>query len=169
MMHEQLANYFNFLALEGYKYCHDYHYIEETLTYREVQKYYIEHYNKLLPEPQPSIIQVIPTSWYEHFRQDIDNTIKQDGIQKGMLAWTNWERETKRLYEKSYSELVSIGEIASAEKVRELIVDVDEELVEADKMHLEVLTINFDLSVIVPDQKEKYKKYSKKLQEINYK
>lgn len=169
MVHEQLANYFNFLAFEGYKCCHDYHYIEETLAHRKIQDYYVEHYNKLVPEPQPSIIQVIPSNWYENIRQNVDNNTKKEGLQKGMLAWTNWETESKQLYEKLYTELLSINEIASAEKVKELIVDVDEELAEAIKMHLEILTINFDLSVIIPDQKEKYKEYSKKIQKIEYK
>jgi hypothetical protein len=30
MFHEELANYFSFLALEGYSYCHEYHYKEES-------------------------------------------------------------------------------------------------------------------------------------------
>lgn len=166
MVHEQLANYFDFLALNGYKCCHDYHYIEETLAHRELQRYYIEHFNKLLSEPQPNIIQVIPPDWYKHIRQDVDGNTMRESIQNGMLAWRNWEYETKKLYEKSYNDLISIGEVAAAEKVKELVTDVDEELVEAEGMHLEVLKINLDLSVIIPAQKELCKEYCKKKKKI---
>lgn len=169
MVHEQLANYFDFLALEGYKYCHDYHYIEETLSHRKVQNYFIEHYNKLVSESQPNIIQVIPPEWYNHIRQDVDMATLRESIQKGMLAWINWEKETKQLYEKSYNALLSINEVAGAERIKELVIDVSEELVEADKLYLEILHTNFDLSVIIPKQQEIKKKYAKRIKhDINY-
>lgn len=120
-------------------------------------------------EPQPQIIEVIPQSWYDHIRQDVDEKTKREGVLKGMLAWKNWEQETKKLYEKCYNELISIGENASAEKISELVIDVDNELAEVDKLQLEILAIDADLSVVIPEQKELYKEYSKKLKNIEYK
>ena len=167
MVHEQLANYFNFLALEGYKCCHNYHYIEESSSYRRIQQYYIDHYNRILPEPQPSIIKVIPPNWYDITRQDISVNAKKEGIQKGILAWRNWEYETKKLYEQTYNQLINLGEIAGADKIRKLIIDVDNELAEVEQIQLEVLSINFDLTVIIPEQKALQKEYSKKIKNLD--
>ena len=166
MVHEQLANYFAFLVLQGYQCCHEYHHLDETLNYRRLQQYYIEHYNLLLPEPQPTIIQTIPPVWYNIDRQQITIQDKQEGIKKGMLAWQNWEYETKKLYEQSYSNLLSIAEVASAEQIKELIIDVDNELVEVEQMYLSILAIDIDLTVIIPEQKELFKTYSKKIKKI---
>ena len=32
MLHDQLANYYDFLGLEGYKRCHEYHYFKENIS-----------------------------------------------------------------------------------------------------------------------------------------
>lgn len=163
MVHEQLANYFAFLVLKGYQYCHEYHHLNETCSYRKIQQYYIDHYNFLLPEPQPNIIQTIPSNWYNHSKQDITTELKQESIQKGMLAWRNWEYETKKLYEQAYNDLISISEIAGAELIKELIIDVDNELSEVEKMYLLILNIHADLTVIIPEQEKLYKYYLKKI------
>ena len=42
MFHEELANYFAFLSLEGYSCCHEYRYEDESRSYRELNKYYRE-------------------------------------------------------------------------------------------------------------------------------
>lgn len=169
MVHEQLANYFNFLVLEGFKCCHDYHFLSETLSFRRIQRYYIEHYNKLLSAPQPNTIEVIPPNWYNTTRQEMNSNLKQESVKKGMLAWRNWEYETKKLYEQLYKDLISIDEIASAEQVRKLVVDVDEELAEVEQMQLEILSTDVDLSMIVPEQKTLCKEYTKKINKLEYK
>ena len=33
MVHEHLANYYDFLGLQGYRQCHEYHYKEESCSY----------------------------------------------------------------------------------------------------------------------------------------
>ena len=45
MIHEQLANYYDFLGLGGYKRCHEYHYIEESVKYRGLYRYFINQKN----------------------------------------------------------------------------------------------------------------------------
>ena len=166
MLHEQLADYFDFLALKGYGCCHEYHYLEETKSHREIQRYYIEHYNKILPQPRLNITDIIPQSWLPHVRQDVDESAKREGVRGGLGRWRDWERETKRLYQDLYGALMSIGEFAAAEKLRELVVDVDGELSEAEDMYREASAVNFDMTVLIPDQEVKYKKYSKKLSRV---
>ena len=41
MIHAQLADYYDFLGLQGYKRCHEYHYMKESCAYRGVSRYFI--------------------------------------------------------------------------------------------------------------------------------
>ena len=45
MTHEQLANYYDFMSLHGYKRCHEYHAKREFNAMRKLQRYYINHFN----------------------------------------------------------------------------------------------------------------------------
>lgn len=47
MMHGQMADYFDFLGLKGYKRIHEYQHIAESLERRKVCRYYIERHGKL--------------------------------------------------------------------------------------------------------------------------
>ena len=60
MMHSQLADYYDFLGLGGYKRCHEYHYLEETMYHRKLNRYFINHHNKLIPEMEVEDPKVIP-------------------------------------------------------------------------------------------------------------
>lgn len=41
MFHEQMCNYYDFLGLHGYKRCHEYHYLCETIEHRKLERFYI--------------------------------------------------------------------------------------------------------------------------------
>lgn len=170
MFHEQMANYYDFLGLEGYKRCHEYHYLEESCAHRGLNRYFINHHNKLIPEVEFEAPDVIPTNWYSHVRQDVDINTKRNAIKNGLVKWVEWERKTKKLYEKMYKELITIDEVASAIKIKELICDVDQELKEAERYHLNKEAINYDLSDIIAEQKSKHDKYKKEMKKcINVK
>lgn len=42
MMHEQMADYYNFLGLEGFKRLHEYHFLCETISMRRIHRYFID-------------------------------------------------------------------------------------------------------------------------------
>lgn len=60
MMHEQMADYYNFLGLDGFKRLHEYHFICETISMRRIHRYFIDHCNQLLPVANTKHIDVIP-------------------------------------------------------------------------------------------------------------
>lgn len=84
MVHEQFTNYYDFLGLQGYKRCHEYHYLEENQEYRKLIHYYIKKYNKLVPETSFDNPQIIPDSWYRYTRQEVDLKTKQQAVKR----WT---------------------------------------------------------------------------------
>ena len=163
MVHTQLADYYDFLGLEGYKRCHEYHALKETCSYRGINRYFINHYDKLIPEQRIEDPAIIPESWFSHVRQDVDNNTKRNAVKSALDKWVNWEKETKELYENMYQELMEIGEVAGAFKIKELICDVDMELKKAQRYQLNKMMTDYNLADIVAEQKSKHSKYKKKL------
>lgn len=166
MTHEQLANYYDFLGLCGYKRCHEYHYLSESCKYRDLCNYYITTHNMLIPESEVENPKVIPRSWYSTTRQKVDNTTKRNAIKSGLDAWVTWEYETKSLYETMWKELIEQGEISDAMKVQELLCDVNEELGNAERYALNLKAEDYDLGEIFIAQEEEHEQYKHMLKEI---
>ena len=164
MIHEQLANYYDFLGLEGYKRCHEYHYIEESVEYRGLCRYYINHHNRLILDKEIEAPDIIPESWYDHVRQDVDTSTKKNAVKTGLASWVDWETKTKKFYEKMWKELIDIDEVASACKIKELIHDVDKELKKATRYLLNKEAIGYDIGAIIAEQGKMHNKYKKKIE-----
>lgn len=165
MLHEQMANYYHFLGLEGYKKCHEYHYISESLTFRKLNCFYVEQYNKLIPNVKIENTDIIPNNWYNHVRQDVDTNTKRNAIQSGLVKWVKWEKDTKVLLEQTYRDLIDIDEVAGALFISEMIKDVCEEIKDAEQYHLNKESIAYDMIQIIDEQKKDSSKYSKKIKE----
>ena len=166
MTHEQLANYYNFLGLKGYAKCHEYHFMHETCEYRKLYKHFIENHNKLIPYKSVEDPEVIPSSWYMHVRQDVDNNTKKNAVRNGLTTWSEWEKETKKLYEQLYKELRELDEISDMCKVKCLIEDVSHELHKVEKYQLNKKAIDYDLVFIIGEQHDMKHKYCQKIKEI---
>lgn len=166
MLHEQMCNYYEFLSLDGYKCCHKYHYLCETLSHREIQSFYMNKYNKLIPESPVDSSSAIPASWYKYTRQEVDIQTKRAVIKSGLEKWLKWEKDTSELYSNLCAELEALHEYASADKVRELINNADDEIRHAEKKHLILGSVDYNMIYIMQEQwhlKEKYIKKMKKL------
>ena len=166
MIHEHFANYYDFLGLEGYKVCHEYHFLEETLSYRKLCCYYIAHHNKLIPDDRIEPPDIVPSKWYKHVRQDVDPTTRQNGVRSGLSKWVEWETEKKKLYEEMYKELMALGQVADALFVSELICDVSEELAGATRDHLNKEATSYNMSDIINEQEFIRHKCEKKIAKL---
>lgn len=166
MFHEQTANYYDFLGLKGYKRMHEYHYFEESVAFRKLNRYFINNHCKLIEESEIEDPKVIPRNWYNYKRDDVDPNTKRNSIKTSMEAWKVWEAETLELYEKSYKELISIDEVATALFIKDLIYDVEHELKYVKRKILDLDTIEYDFSVIIPCQEELHELYRRKTREL---
>ena len=162
MFHQQLSEYYEFLGLPGYAECHNYHFMDESCMYHDLCKYYIVHYNKLLPSDSLKDPQVIPSSWYKYSRADVDVTTKRRAVQTGLEKWVAWERETKALYEQMYKELLDSNDIAAAHEVKQLIKAVTKEVEKSELYHLNKQATDYDMESIIQEQKMKYDEYEVK-------
>ena len=166
MIHEGMANYYDFLGLHGYKRCHEYHYLSETILNRKVQRFFINKYNKLIPDSEIDSSSVIPDSWYKVSRQAVDKSTKRAAVESGFDMWVKWEHDTCKLYSQMCMELEAKGEIAAAELLRELINDNGREIKKAERMQLKLESTDYDMTYIVESQHELHKKYKRKVERM---
>lgn len=166
MFHQQLSEYYEFLGLPGYAECHYYHYLDESCSYHDLCKYYIVHYNKLLPADELKDPKVIPSSWYKYTRIDVDPKTKRAGVQDGLERWVKWEQDTKTLYEKMYYELINLHEIAAAHEVKQLIKAVGKEIEKSQQYHLNKQATDYDIESIISEQKSKHDEYENKMRSM---
>jgi len=166
MIHSQMSVAYGFLNLYGYQKCHEYHYCAENKNYRCVQKYYLEHYNKMIHEKEAEKPNLIPDNWYKYSKQEVDINTKRSAIKELMKTWVNWETETKNLLQVFYKELYEIGEICAALKIKKFLEDVDKELNKAQMKYINLETIGYDISAIVKEQKNLYEEFHKKIKTV---
>ena len=162
MTHEQLANYYQFLALDGYKCCHEYHFLSEMLSYRQIQKFYIDNFNKLIPDTKLVNPSIIPADWYKHSRGDITGAAKQEYVKNAMELWKKWEEDTCKLYCDFYQELKTLKEYSATYMIKNLIYDVEREKAEINKKMLELNSMNYSIEYILGQQKLREQEYSLK-------
>lgn len=169
MLHDQLAEYFDFLNLQGYKRQQEYHALAEFAERRTVVRYFLNHFNRLLPETSAKDPEAIPAAWRSYTRQQVDAGTKRKAVRDAFLRWRSWESETKKLYEQAYSDLCDLGEIAAACKVKQLVECVDAELKCVDRQHITLESVDYDLSLICLCQDELHAEYADKSEHIGVK
>ena len=90
-------------------------------------------------------------------------------MKAGLEMWIEWEKDTQKLYQELYTELIELGEIASANYVSGCINDVTEELKEAECYYLNKKIRDYDIADIMDEQtkfsKEKCKEICKIIKE----
>ena len=99
MIHDELANGYDFMGLYGFAKCHDYHHLEETCSYRKISHYYATHYHKLLLVDTQERQKIIPDAWRKYTTFDVDTNTKRSAIKDMMKKWVDWEHDTKKLYQ----------------------------------------------------------------------
>lgn len=162
MFHDKMANYFDFLGLMGYKRMHEYHFLCESAEMRGLNRYYTNHYNRLIPDVALSAPKLIPAVWYDHSRTDVESATKKTAVKTAMEQWSEWEHETKKLYEKAYCDLCDLGEIAAACKVRGMVQDVDQECKYADRLCIELSGMEYDMPTITSMQDKLHAEFAEK-------
>ena len=161
--HDDMTQAYDYLNIEGLARCHAYHAYEEKEGYLHLHHYFLTHYSKLLQIENLQEHKIIPESWYKYSTYVVDNTTKRNAIKDLMEKWIKWEQDTKKLYQEMRRALIEIDEVAAALHIDSYILDVDEELVDAQKKLIRLETINYDLVEITNWQEHLYKKYTKKL------
>lgn len=148
MLHDQMTDAFNFLTLPNFRKLQERRYYEESQSMRDLHVYFISHYNMLMDEGRPEDPHAIPRNWMGYSRQQVTMETKRKAIRDLIEHWVKWETETKHCYEKACMELMECGEVAAAEYVKKLVMDVNEELAYAQMLHIRLEGIGYDMPTI---------------------
>lgn len=166
MLHSDMVDYYRFISLDGYAKCHEYRLMEESKEYRKLHKFYLNQYDKLIPEGEVSKGSEIPREWYSHVRQDVDESTIRSAVKDGLTKWITHEEETMRVYSDMSKELREMGCVKSALYVEQLVCDVSKELKKAKKYQMRKHIMGYDVPSIVAEQHEKHEKYKRKICEV---
>lgn len=166
MKHEQWADIFDFLDLHGEKRCQEYRMFSEMTELRGIHRYALNHCNRLIQNTDISVINEIPSNWYNYTRLDVDAETRKNSVKKIYQDWYNWEYETKKFYEEQFKILTDNKKIADANKINELICKVDKELKYLTRKMLEYKSVDYDMSYIMFKQEEMHEHYKEKTKDL---
>lgn len=163
--HEQLADYFCFLGLQGFKRKLEYQYMCEVAEERKLHHKYINIHKKLIPVHQIEVIQFIPREWSKYTTEDVNDNVLPKFVKSAIEQYKEWEEETKELYEEMWQKCISIGLVADAEYISTLVEDVTKELKKINRMHEQLNGTGYN-AVSIHNMQDKYhEKYKKKYNE----
>ena len=166
MFHNEMADYFDFLGLNGFKRMHEYQYLKESAELRGTHRYILNHLNKLVPDDRIESVSVIPSNWYNFKRSDVDVSTRKNAVKEALQKYYDWEQETLTIFENAFVEMSKLGKIAYTNKIMDLICDVDKELKCVCRMWLKYKAVDFDMVLIEEEQNELHEKYKNKTKEI---
>lgn len=166
MFHDELSTLYDFMALQGYKRMHEYHALKEFCEMRGVSRYAVNHLNKMLADTSHSPVRIMPSGWKNATRFDMGENDRKAYVKEFFKKWREWEIQTKAFYEKKFKELTDNGYIACANKVNELICDVDKELKCLEREFLLISGTGFDMLFIAGRQDELHGEYETKEKDI---
>lgn len=166
MLHSQMADYFDFLGLRGYKRLHEYQYVSEGKERCELNRYYINHHNRMIPDRYEGSVQMIPEGLKNANRISVGKSTKQKAVEDGFNEYRQWESDTKALYEKYAVTLRDDGHIADALRVEMLVDDVDGELKCLERMLVDLISAGYDMVYIVESQNSIHDRYKRKTAKV---
>lgn len=166
MFHDEMADLYDFLGLAGFKRLHEYQYFCESAEYKSLKRYFLNHHNMLLSIDEPVKKEYIPNDWKNYSRFDVNSQLRRQYVEKTMIEYWEWEKETKCCLECWAKELLDMGMVADFEIVGKLVSDVDKELKCLERLVLKLKAVDFDPAYIVESQPEIHEKYKKKTKHL---
>lgn len=165
MLHSQLADYWDFFGfLEGFKCQQEYRMFSEIKERRCLNEYFINHYNKLIPDHDINDPAVIPTAFKTMTRASLNGNTKSY-IKAGIERWYTWESETKNLFTTLYNEALTAEDVCTASVVLDILKDVDAELEVACRLWLKCKALDYEVSDMIFIQDDMCECYKDKMEE----
>lgn len=164
--HSQLADFFCFLGLQGFKRMCEYQYMKECAESRKVHRKYIDHHHRIIP---PSIDvyagekpDIIPKDWNRYTTQDIDDNVIPKFVRMALTKYYEWETETKDIITEQCERLMQMNAYADYEFLKEMILDVEKEIKKVMRLYEQLNGTGYDVTMIHGMQDKYHEKYKKK-------
>lgn len=166
MFHDQMAVYFDFLGLCGFKRMHEYQYFSETVAYRCTERFFISHHNEIALVGATHNPGMIPTDWLRHNRFDVTAAIKKRSVKEAFEEYREWEQNTVEALSTYIKALKDKGMPEDANFIEGILEETSKELKCLEGMMLKMNSVEYDLKSIEDFQWHLHKKYKKKLKKI---
>lgn len=163
--HEQLADYFCFLGLQGFKRKLEYQYMCEVAGKRKLHHKYINMHQKIIPLRRTELPQMIPRDWNKYTTADVNDSVLPKFVKSAMEQYKDWEEKTKQLYEEMWQKAMNYGMAADAEYISELVEDVMKEQKKINRMCEQLNGTGYDATAIHTMQDKYHERYKKKYNE----
>ena len=163
--HEQLADYFCFLGLQGFKRMLEYQYMNECADKRKLHRRYIDMHHRILPVKQIQAPVFIPQSWSNYTTENIDDTVIPKFVKSALSEWKQWEEGTKETYKEAWNMLKDAGFATDAEHIKSMIKDVEKELKDIHRIAETLNGTGYDVNMIHGIQDKYHEKYKSKYNE----
>lgn len=169
MVHAQMAEFWDFFGyLNGFKRQQEYRMFSEILDRRRLNRWFINHYNMLIPESLPDNPEIIPSAFATMTRDTLNGNTKSY-IKLGIERWYTWEKETLALYQSMYKEAMYIDDVDGAHYIEQLIQDVSDEYVKVCRLWLKCKALDYEVAHIIEFQDEMHDYYKKKCRKLRFK
>lgn len=160
--HSQLADYFCFLGLQGFKRMAEYQFMKECAALRKLHRRYIDTHHRVLPVEDMEKPHLIPKDWMRYTTHDIDDSVISRFVKMALKEWYEWEKDTKDLYESVCDMLQEAGVHSDYDYVQELIVHAEKECKKIMRLMEKMQGTGYDVTVIHGMQDQYHDKYKKK-------
>lgn len=164
--HSQLADFFCFLGLQGFKRMCEYQYMKECAGLRKVHRRYIDHHHRVIP-PDSGVYagekpDIIPDEWTRYTTQDIDDSVIPKFVRMALTKYYKWEMETKEILTEQCERLMAMNAYADYEYLKELLQDVEKEIKKVMRLYERLNGTGYDVTAIHGMQDTYHEKYKKK-------
>jgi hypothetical protein len=163
MFHREMAVYFSFLGLQGFKRMHQYRHLEESQENDRLLFWVIDHHNMLIETADIPSVNIIPKEWMTVSRLQVGQNTKTTSCKNAMDSWKEWEEETLHLYKQYAKMLMESGAMEDYCKVSCMMKDVSCELKKLERLIEELQLVGYDAVYIAEMQEELHDKYKKKM------
>lgn len=163
--HFQLADYFCFLGLQGFKRMAEYQYMKECAEKRKLHKRYIDMHHKIIPVVNIEQINIIPSEWSRYTTADVDDNSIPKYVRNALEQYYGWEHETKEILQEQHETLMNLGLASDAEYIKELMVEAEKEIKKVSRLYESMNGTGYDVNAIHSTQPQYHDKYKQKYRE----
>lgn len=165
-MHMQLADYFDFLGLMGFKRQQEYYHMMHTAEIRGVHRWYINRYNMLLPRGTVAEEDAIPAAWDRYSRMDVDSSARKTAVKNATAMWVSRATASKEKVEEAAKALLDEGCVADYGCMAHLVETLDKELKCAVRQSIRLAGCDYDAREMFDMQGRLHEKYRKKTAKV---
>lgn len=163
--HSQLADFFCFLGLQGFKRMAEYQFMKECAEKRKMHRRYIDMHCRVLPVQQIEPVQLIPKEWSRYTTEDVDESVIPKYVKMGLKEWHEWEKEYKAVLEDVCDQMQRIGAHADCEYIKELVTGAEKECKKIMRLSEKLNGTGYDAKAVHQMQDKYHEKYKKKYED----